>query len=225
MLGRLEFIPGGRGKGEVTDLYGLPLLRVRADPEGLFGERRLRRAGAALRRGGAVRTLLPANFDRWDLLERLGLRGVEPAPFLRAQAPVLALEVLKRRDLDPGRATVALAGARTDAELCRAAAALCPKVRSLVIDAPGGQRLAGQLREAFGIPVLPAAQPAQLALYFHPGVQERAEPLVELYGRAPRLDGLRLAAPELAEEDREDLAVLCALWERGRLDVHRLKFT
>ena len=43
MLGQLTLCPGGRGGAEAGSLYGLSVLRARADPEGFWGERRLRR--------------------------------------------------------------------------------------------------------------------------------------------------------------------------------------
>lgn len=225
MLGRLEFVPGGRGRGEVADLYGLPVLRVQTDPEGYFGKHRLDRAGRFFFRNGTARVLLPREFENWALLERFSLRPVDPAPFLRAQAPELALEGLRRRDMDPERATVALAGNRTDGEMARAAARLCRKVRRLVITAPGGEILARRLREDFGIPILPPDQPAQMELCFHPGAQSGGAPVLELYGEQPELDGGRLTHPALKEGEQDDLPLLCALWERGRLDVQGLKFT
>lgn len=225
MLGRLEFVPGTRGRGEVADLYGLPVLRVRADPEGWLGKRRLDRAGRVLKRSGVVRTLLPRNFESLELLDRFSLRPVEPAPFLRAQASGLALAGLRRREIDPAWATVALSGNRTDGEMIRTAAQLCRNVRRLVIAAPGGERLASRLREEFGIPILPPGQPAQMELCFHPGIRAGAGPGIELYGQSPDLDGVALYWPALEGEDQGNIPLLCALWERGRLDVQGLKFT
>lgn len=224
MLGRLEFVPGSWGGGQVEDLFGLSVFTVRADPSGWLGKRRLNRAGTVLRKNGAVRALVPKGFERWELLARFGLRAVEPAPFLRSQAPGLALAGLRRRDVNPERATIALSGTRTDMDMFRTAAALCPKVRRLVIAAPGGEHLAHRLRADFGVPVLPPDEPAQLRLCFQPGGSVGTGSRLELYGREPELDGGRLIHPGLGEQG-EDLALLCALWERGKLDVQGLKFT
>ena len=223
MLGRLEFIPGGWGRGELADLYGIPILTARADPEGILSRRRLYRAGRNLRRGGVIRTLLPKEFSQWELLEKMGLRRIDPGAFLKAQSPELAVEALYGRDTDPRRATVALSGTRADEGVCRAALKLCPKVRRLVVDVPGGERLAHRLREEFGIPVLPSDHPAQLELRFQPGGRRQEEPFLELYGCTPRLDGLCLSVPDLREEEREALDVLSVLWERGRLEPARIK--
>ena len=78
MLGQLTLCPGGGGGAEAGSLYGLSVLRARADPEGFWGERRLRRAGRSLRRGGALRVLVPGEFGRWPLLAALWEGGKLP---------------------------------------------------------------------------------------------------------------------------------------------------
>ncbi len=228
MLGQLVF-DGGRGGPRRALLYGLPVLRCQADPEGFWGERRLKRAGRSLCAGGAVRALVPAGFDRWSLLLKLGLRPVDPGAFLRAQAAPLAASLLERQGLAPDRATVALRGRRADGEMLRAALALCPRVRRLTISAPqGGEELAAWLRREYGLPILPADAPAQAALLLQPGTEpEDANPCpaLTLFGPEPDLAGLRLSAPDLAPTDREDLPLLSALWEGGRLGPEQLKIT
>ena len=228
MLGQLVF-DGGRGGPQRALLYGLPVLRCQADPEGFWGERRLKRAGRSLCAGGAVRALVPAGFDRWPLLLKLGLRPVDPGAFLRAQAAPLAASLLERQGLAPDRATVALRGRRADGEMLRAALALCPRVRRLTISAPqGGEELAAWLRREYGLPILPADAPAQAALLLQPGTEpEDANPCPALtrFGPEPDLAGLRLSAPDLAPTDREDLPLLSALWEGGRLGPEQLKIT
>lgn len=228
MLGQLVF-DGGRGGPQRALLYGLPVLRCQADPEGFWGERRLKRAGRSLCAGGAVRALVPAGFDRWPLLLKLGLRPVDPGAFLRAQAAPLAASLLERQGLAPDRATVALRGRRADGEMLRATLALCPRVRRLTISAPqGGEELAAWLRREYGLPILPADAPAQAALLLQPGTEpEDANPCpaLTLFGPEPDLAGLRLSAPDLAPTDREDLPLLSALWEGGRLGPEQLTIT
>lgn len=226
LFGQLVLEPGGRGRAEPGRLYGLNILRAETDPAGFWGERRLRRAGKGLRRGGALRVLVPGDFDRWPLLERFGLRPVEVESFVRNQSAALALELLRRQDVPPDRAAVALRGARADRDMARTAAALCRQVRSLVVDAPrGGEELAGWLRREFGVPVLPPGEGCHAALCFHPDCPRREEAALELYGPRPRLAGLRLSAPGLAEGDREDLPLLSALWEGGKLGPGDIKIT
>ena len=228
MLGQLVF-DGGRGGPRRALLYGLPVLRCHTDPEGFWGERRLKRAGRSLCTGGAVRALVPTGFDRWPLLLALGLRPMDPGPFLRAHAAPLTASLLERHGLAPDRATVALRGRRADGEMLRAALALCPRVRRLTISAPqGGEELAAWLRREYGLPILPADAPAQAALLLQPGTEpEDANPCpaLTLFGPEPDLAGLRLSAPDLAPTDREDLPLLSALWEGGRLGPEQLKIT
>ncbi len=138
LIGQLVTVPGGRGRAEPGRLYGLSVLRAEADPTGFWGERYLRRAGKGLRRGGALRVLVPGDFDLWPALAPLGLRPVEVDAFVRNQSATLALELLERRDVPPDRAVVALRGARADRDMARTAAALCQEVRSLVVERGGG---------------------------------------------------------------------------------------
>lgn len=226
MIGQLILTPKGRGRAEEGGLYGLRILRAEADRSGFWGEHRLRRAGKSLRLGGALRVLAPRGFDRWPLLRELGLRPVDTEYFVRAQSVPLVLEALERRGLAPDRATVALRGLRADREMARTAAELCPRVRRLVVDAPkGGQELAQWLRQEFGIPILPEGERGQVALGFQAGCPRREETFLELYGQNPELAGLTITAEGLSEEDRDDLPVLAALWEGGRLGRKDIKIT
>ena len=226
MLGQLTAEEGWGGRAERGELYGLPVLRTRANWEGFWGEGRLRRAGRALRRGGAMRALVPRDFGRWDVLGRCGLVPVDPGPFLRGQSLPLTLRALERRGLAPDRATVSLRGARADREMAREAVRLCSRVRRLVIDAPrGGEELAKWLRWQLGVPILPRGEQGELALRFDPEGRAGEEPALELYGQTPALEGMALTAPGLEEEDRGDLALLAALWEGGRLGSSQIKIT
>lgn len=216
----------GRGRAEKGRLYGLPVLRAEAGLEGFWGERRLRRAGRELRLGGVLRVLTPQGFARWPLLERLGLRPVEPERFVRAQSIPLALESLERQGLAPDRATVALRGLRVDRDMVRTAEELCRQVRRLVVDAPqGGAELAARLRRELGVPILPPGEAGAVSLRFQEGCPRQEVGDLDLYGPRPQLAGLTLTAPELAEEDREDLALLAALWEGGKLGRQDIKIT
>ena len=110
--------------------------------------------------------------------------------------------------------------------MTRVAVTLSNQVRNLVIDAPkGGEELARWLRGEFGVPILPRREGGQAALCFHPDGARGEEPTLELYGHAPDLAGLSLSAPHLWEGDREDLDLLAALYEFGRLNKEELKIT
>lgn len=226
MVGQLVYAPQGRGGAEPGRLYGLPVLRAEADPECFWRELRLKKAGRALRLGGALRVLAPLEFDRWTVLERFGLRRMDPEPFVRAQSVPLALETLRRQGLAPDRATVALRGLRADREMVRTAQELCSRVRHLVVDAPrGGRELARWLRQEFGVPILPPGEMGQAAVRFQAGPARPEETTLELYGPCPQLAGLTLSAPALAQEDQENLPLLAALWEGGRLNPQDIKIT
>ena len=224
LLGQLVLTPGGRGKTAAGRLYGLPVLRAEADPAGFWGERRLRRAGRTLRRGGALRVLAPR--DVLPLLAGFGLHPVDPQPFVRAQGTSLVLAALERLHLAPDRAAVALRGGRVDRDMVRTAEQLCRRVRSLVIDAPqGGGELAARLRREYGVPVLPPGERGHAALLFQEGRPAEEEVLLEVFGPQPRLAGLTLSAPGLEEGDRESLPLLAVLWECGRLAPQDIKIT
>lgn len=226
MLGQLVCEAGGRGRPEPGRLYGLSVLRGTVDPSGFFGEGRLRRAVRGLRREGVLRVLAAPGFDRWPLLASFGLRPVDVSGFVRGQAVPLTLAALERQDIPPDRSTVALRGVRADRDMARAAAELCPRVRRLVIDAPrGGAELAEWLRREFGVPVLPGGERGTVALSFQAGRPAPEEFSLELYGPRPALAGLTLSVPRLAEIDREDLPLLAALWEGGKLAPKDIKIT
>lgn len=226
MVGQLVIAPRGRGRTEKGRLYGLPVLRAEADSAGFWGERRMRRAGKNLRMGGAVRVLVPQGFESWPLLEGFGLRPVNPECFVRAQSVPLALAALKRRGMAPDRATVALRGLRAGREMARTAAELCSQVKNLVVDAPtGGEELAAWLRREMGVPILPPGETGHASLCFQAGCPRQEEIVLDLFGPRPELAGLTLSDPALAEEDREDLPLLAALWEGGQLDLKAVKIT
>lgn len=223
MVGQLEY---GRGKAEQRQLYGLPVVCARAEPEGWLGERRLRRAGQTLRRNGAVKVLVPEGFAHWELLAGAGLHPIATGPFLRAQSAALALGVLERKGRAPDRATIALRGERADRELLRAAVALCPLVRNLVIDAPrGGAELAAHLRAEFGVPILPPGEAGEVGLAFGENGLVQDETALHLCGPCPTLEGVEVQAPALAERDRKNLPLLAILWENGRLSPEWIKIT
>lgn len=226
MIGQLVFGSGGPRQGEREKLYGLP---------GAAGARRYGQllVGAACQESGkgtvSGRSPSGAGPQRVPLLASVvGIWASSSGPraFPAGQSPALALALLERRGAAPDRSTVVLCGARADWEMTRVAVTLCSQVRNLVIDAPkGGEELARWLRGEFGVPILPRREGGQAALCFHPDGARGEEPTLELYGHAPDLAGLSLSAPHLGEGDREDLDLLAALYEFGRLNKEELKIT
>lgn len=202
----------GAARPEPCRVAGLRVLRARVAPGGYWEKRRLTRAARALVRQG-VDALLPAREGRGPAC---AIPAVDPLPLYRAMAGPLALALLTRRGIPARRACVLLRGNETWGELAGAARSLCPEVGRLILDAPGGERLAGELYARFGAAVCPAgaARPDLLVCFDGPG-----EDGALCLGREdPCLCGLRLDAPtpELPEElERE--GVLAALWRAGLL--------
>lgn len=224
MFGQLVFSHGGRERTERRDLYGLGVLQVQVRPGGWWEKGRLRRSGKRLAQGGVRRVLVPEHFDQWSLLERWDLRPVDPVPFLRFHAPQIVLSALQRREIAPERATVALRGKRVDRDMARCAQLLCPLVRQVAVSAPqGGEELSLWLRREYGLPVQPDGAEVSLAVYFD-GEGAGEEDLL-LWGPEPRLGEVTPQAAALAPEDREDLGLLTALWETGKIGKYKLEFT
>ena len=208
----------GRGRLEQVRLGPLEAMRWTVyAPEGLSEwrlERRLRRAERELCAAHVGRVVLRAGFPYGDRLRRL--RTVDPLPLWRGMADLLALGLLDAQGVPYRRGTVALSAPWLCPELQAAAQRLCPLVRGLLIDAPGGEDYARYLQGQFGLPVTPPAAGAEATAAFGPGGGRWGRSL-ELYGQA-RLGGLTVTAEglELPEDCRDQ--VLALLWERGALD-------
>lgn len=214
----------GRGRAQAAELGPLPALRWTVyAPEGLAPwrlARRLRRAERALARAGAGRVILGPDFPWADRLALL--RPVDPLPMLRACGDVLALGALAAEGVEPNRGRVALSAPRLCPELTGAAERLCPRVRGLLIDVPGGgEDYARYLQAKFGLPVTPPAAGADVTAAFGP-VGGRWGRRVELY-EGGTLNGLELRAegvdlpPDCAGQ------VLALLWERGEVGRGELR--
>ena len=205
----------GRFRVEEARLGPLAVLRAAVyQPEGLASwrlRRRLRRAERALARMGAGRVVLAADFPYGDRLTLLC--PVDPLPFWRGCADVLALGALEAEGIPLRRGRVALSAPRLCPELTAAAERLCPLVRGLLIDAPGGEDYARRLQARFGLPVTPPAAGADVTAAFGPGGSRWGRRL-ELYGTA-ELGGLQVSVEGLElPEDCADQA-LALLWEQG----------
>ena len=224
MFGQLVFCPEGRGQVERRELYGLTVLQTQVRPGGFWEAGRLGRSGRRLARAGVRRVLVPRGFAQWPLLERWGLREVDPVPLLRFCAPQVVLAALRRRGIAPETATVALRGRRVDRDMARCAGLLCPQVRQVAVNAPqGGEALSLWLRREYGLPVQPDGEGVSLAVYFDP--EGAGEEDLLLWGARPRLGEVAVRGRGLAPEDRENLSLLAALWETGKLGSDGLEFT
>ena len=218
MVGQLV-LAGEKGRFRLEEDRLGPLEVVRAvvyAPEGLPPWRlrwRLRRAERALVRAGAGRVVLDGGFPYGDRLALL--RPVDPLPFFRGCADVLALGALEAEGVDRRRGRVALSAPRLCPELERAAERLCAHVRGLLIDAPGGEDYARYLQAKYGLPVTPPSAGADVTAAFGPG-GGRWGRVVELDQGGP-LGGLALGAEgvELPADCAEQ--ALALLWERGEV--------
>ena len=215
----------GRGRTERVRLGPLEAVRRTVYvPEGLPEwrlARRLRRAERELLAAHVGRVILRAGFPYGDRLR--WLRTVDPLPLWRGIADLLALRLLDAQGVPYRRGTVALSAPRLCAELQAAAQRLCPLVRGLLIDAPGGEDYARYLQAKFGLPVTPPAAGAVVTAAFGPGGGRWGQSL-ELYGQAD-LGGLTVTAEglELPEDCRDQ--VLALLWERGEVKREQLKIS
>ncbi|MCI8870031.1 MAG: hypothetical protein HFF39_05735 [Lawsonibacter sp.] len=226
MLGQIVYQAGARPRLERAQAGGLRVLRAELDPEGFWGERRLRRAARLLARAGAVRVLVPRGFDRWEALERQGLRRVDPLPFLRAHAAVLAVAALRKAGQDPARCAVALRGERAGRDLERAAHQLCALVREVCVSAPrGGEALSGTLRWEYGVAVRPDFAEVPAAVRFDPGTWAAGGAVLDLFPPSPCLGPVGVSLPGLEAGDGDPLCLLAALWEAGKVDGGALEFT
>lgn len=223
MVGQLVLVRGkGRFRVEKARLGPLQVLRaVIYEPEGLRPwrlRRRLRRAECALSREGVGRVVLGGGFPYGDRLALL--RAVDTLPLRRGCADVLALGALAAEGIPPERGRAALSAPRLCRELEDAAERLCPQVRGLLIDAPGGEEYARYLQAKFGLPVTPPAAGADVTAAFGPS-GGRWGRCVELY-EGGTLGGLALGAEgvDLPWDCGEE--ILALLWESGELKHDRL---
>lgn len=218
MLGMLCWTQG-RVRLTQTRILGLPVLQAQMQAGGYWEEWRLDRAARLLARRGVRRMLPPRDFDGWHILAHRGLFPVDPLPLYRAMAAELTLATLKNRGVKPDCAAVALVAEHVDGDLVRAARALCPLVRNLVLEVGyGGERLARELYWEFGAAVS-VDRRADLRVRFS-GPAQAGE--LTLCGRVELL-GLELEMPGLElPEELDPIPVLAAAWQVGRIDVKDL---
>lgn len=219
MTGQLVHIrEKGRGRLEQAALGPVTVLRGAVyEPQGLSSrrlDRRLYRAERMLAQAGVSRVVLGPDFPYAERLRLLRL--VDALPLRQAMADVWAMGALELEGVEPRRGRVALTAPRLCPELMTAAERLCPQVRGLAIDAPGGEEFARWLHGRFGLPVAPPGAGADVTLAFGP-TGGRWGRTVELY-RGGGMGGLELSAPELDLPAGYEEQLLALLWERGSLN-------
>ena len=226
LLGEIRYHPQGDGRPRKGERYGMPVLEIQLPPGGWREKGRLRTAARRLVRQGVRRTLVPPQFSHWELLEARGLRPVDPLPFLRFYAGELTLAAMLQEGIAPWEGSAALRGRRVDRDMVRAAEFLCPRVRELAISAQqGGEELAAWLRREYGMPVRPDGADVTAAVRLDLWAPAGGQRELRLFGEEPDLAGIRPRGAGLEREDQEDLPLLAALWETGRLERWGLEFT
>ena len=228
MVGQLVYRAGERGRpaAEVIQLYGLPIMRISLSPEGFWAERRLKQAGRLFSRRGSRRVLVPDGFEQWNILQRYGIGPVEPLPFLKAHASNLIIAGMERRGMRKEKSSVALRGTEGEGEMALAAEKLCPVVKDVCISVyRGGNELRNRLRMEYGIAVRPDSDCIDAAVRFHSETPDGGGIVLNLFSENLELNGISVTANGVEAKETQELPLLAALWENGRIDSSDLEFT
>lgn len=204
MLGRIRWGNGRKAAVSVERILGLSVLTVELPQHARRPERAVRKGAVLLRSRSVNCVLTPPEFPWWPILLQAGLRSVDTEALRCMLAPAWVSAQLERRRIPRETAVLRLKGEGSEPALEVLARTLCPLVRSLVFDLPGGERAAARLRREMGIPVLPRDfAGVHLTLWLQEG---------------PVLAGAEITLPgrELpADSDR--VSLIGALWETGRI--------
>lgn len=209
MLGRVCWTQGRKIQLEQECLQGLPVLALRLPIRIHDRERRIRKGIGLLREQRVTRVLTPPGETIWPTLLQFGLRPVDTVPLRCALAPMWVTASLKAKNVAPEQANLILSGTRESPDMEQVARMLCPTVRNLTVDVPGGGALAVRLRREFGLPVFP--------------VQSARPDLVLRFESGPVLEDARFALKNKdLPADCEVLPLLAALWECGRVKTQEI---
>lgn len=212
MLGRICWTENRRMYLRKEQILGMACLTLGLPSRKNGLERKLGKGCRLLLKGRVTRVLTPPDFPGWNILLRYGLRPVDTAALRCALAPAWVRVSLQATGVRPEQATVVLLGERESPAMVCTARILCSLVRHLVVDVPKGQGLAGRLRQEFGLPILPTGSVgADMILRFDSG---------------PVLEGARLTMKGASlPADCEDLPLLSALWECGKVKTEEITLT
>jgi len=204
MLGRIRWGSGRKVVLGTEQILGLSVLSVELPQNARKWEREMKKAAALLRKNRVVRVLVPPDVPWWPILGQEGLRPVETRALRYMLAPVWVAVQMKRRNILPETAVLRLKGEGSEPALERLARELCPMVRSLVFDIPGGAEAANRLRQEMGMPVLP-------------GNFDQVDLTLRL-DEGPVLAGaeITLSGRELPP-DCDRVSLISALWENNRI--------
>ena len=209
MLGRIRRGSGRRVESAVEQIHALSVLTIGLPPLSRRPERALKKGIDLLCREGVKRVLTPSDFPWWSELVRSGLRPVETGLLRCALAPVWVEMQMKRRNIPRAEVVLRLKGERYDPMLEPLARALCPLVRRMVFDVPGGEVAANRLRRETGMPVLPVDfTETHLTLRLCDG---------------PVLTGVEITLPgRKLPTDCDTAALISVLWETGRIKLEEI---
>ena len=209
MLGRIRWGSGRKIVLGAERILELPVLLLELPRFARRPERAVRKGSDLLVKHGVKYVLAPPDFSWWFILTGAGLRPVDTIPLRRALVPAWTAAQLNRRGIAPEQAILRLKGERWEPVLEELAWDLCPMVRRLIFDVPGGEEMANRLRREKGIPVLPGNfTNAHLTLRLDDG---------------PILAGAEITLPgwELPV-DCDILSMLSVLWETGRVKIEEI---
>lgn len=209
-------------------------MREAAHPGGPVATTRAKRAARRLREAGVRWAVFPVDFPYTTLFIRQGVSPVETVSLRRVLAAPLTRRRLESLGLPPTEAVVGICGDRMCRELWDTVKTLALSFRYVLVDAPGGEELARELRREYGISLLLRPSPDQLErsdalLLFSPRKELAGENPI-LYTLYPGGEGGRGRLPlvlpaALAEQvepncDREQLAA--ALFSQGAVTLESL---
>lgn len=228
MVGQLMYCAGKRGRpaAEAIQLYGLPIMRISLSPEEFWAERRLKQAGRIFSRRGIRRVLVPDGFEQWNILQRYGIGPVETLPFLKAHAAELIIAAMEKRGIRKEKSSVALRGTEVEREMVLAAEKLCPVIKDVCISVyRGGRELRNRLRMEYGIAVRPDSDCIDAAVRFHSETADGGGIILNLFSEKLDLNGISVTVNGIEANGIQELPLLAALWENGRIDSSQLEFT
>ena len=209
MLGRVRWGSGRKVALKREDLLGLPVLLAELPRNSRRPERNVKQSAELFRKKRVTRVLTPPEFPWWAILVRAGLQPVETRRLRIVLAPAWVEVQLERRNIRPTDAVLCLQGEKTEYDMELIARELCPLVRNLILDFPGGYETANRLRRELGIPILPRECPnAHLTLRLDEG---------------PLLIGAKFALKDKTlPDDCEADSLISALWESGRVKTEEI---
>ena len=206
-------------------------MRAAVRPRGPLSQARAGRAARWLREAGVRYAVFPVDFPYTALFVRQGVVPIETVPLRRALAAPMTRRRLESLGRAPTEAVVGVYGERMSRELWDGAKTLALHYRYVLLDAPGAEELARELRREYGISLLLRPSPDQMEradalLLFSPRKDLTGENPI-LYTLYPGGEGGRgrlplVLPPDQAEPncDREQLAA--ALYAQGVVTLEDL---